>query len=90
MVRKGGAKEAGDNAHDRLGYISLQRGVRMFPVTGVVAYLGNDREYVTTNRTSCACASGKALHAAWEYSPTQIIQRKKRAILPVARHRVFA
>lgn len=46
LVRKGRAKETCDNAHDRLCYITLQRGVRMFPVTGVVAYLGNNREYV--------------------------------------------
>lgn len=43
LVRKGRAEETCDNAHDRLSYITLQRGVRMFPVTGVVAYLGNDR-----------------------------------------------
>lgn len=49
LVRKGRAKEACDNAHDSLCYITLQRGVRMFPVTGVVAYLGNNREYVTYN-----------------------------------------
>lgn len=49
LVRKGRAKETCDNAHDRLCYITLQRGVRMFPVTGVVAYLGNNREYVMYN-----------------------------------------
>lgn len=43
LVRKGRAEETCDNAHDCLSYITLQRGVRMFPVTGVVAYLGNDR-----------------------------------------------
>lgn len=40
LVRKGRAKEACDDAHDRLGYVALQRGVRMFPIAGVVAYLG--------------------------------------------------
>lgn len=49
LVRKGRAKETCDDAHDRFCYITLQRGVRMFPVTGVVAYLGNDREYVMYN-----------------------------------------
>lgn len=49
LVRKGRAKEACDNAHDRLCYVTLQRGVRVFPVAGVVAYLGNDREYVMYN-----------------------------------------
>lgn len=37
------AKEACDNAHDRLSYITLQRGVCMLPITGVVAHLGRDR-----------------------------------------------
>lgn len=42
LVREGRAEEACDDAHDRLRYITLQRGVRMFPVTGVVADLGRE------------------------------------------------
>lgn len=43
LVRERRAKEARDNAHDSLGYITLQDGICMLPVAGVVAHLGKDR-----------------------------------------------
>lgn len=47
LVRERRAKEACDDAHDRLSYITLQHGIRMLPVTGVVAHLGKDRKILT-------------------------------------------
>jgi len=44
LVRERRAEETCDNAHDCLSYITLQHGVCMLPVTGVVAYLSRDRE----------------------------------------------
>lgn len=51
LVRKGRTEEACDNAHDCLCYITLQRGVCMLPVTGVVAHLGTDREDIRMMRS---------------------------------------
>lgn len=42
LVRERRAKEACDDAHDGLRYITLQHGICMLPVTGVVAHLGKD------------------------------------------------
>lgn len=47
LVRERRAKETCDNAHDCLGYITLQRGICMLPVTGVVAHLGKDRKDIS-------------------------------------------
>lgn len=47
LVRKGRAEETCDDAHDCVGYITLQRGVRMLPVTGIVAHLSKDGEYIS-------------------------------------------
>lgn len=47
LVRERRAKETCDNAHDCLCYITLQRDVRMLPVTCVVAHLGKDREHIS-------------------------------------------
>lgn len=81
MVGKGRAKETCDDAHDRLCYITLQRGVRMFPVTGVVAYLGNDREYVMYNahRITLPPRVHQVRHhmPLCHISPSQIIQCKE-------------
>lgn len=47
LVRKRRAEETCDNAHDCFGYITLQHGVRVLPVTGVVAHLSKDRRDVS-------------------------------------------
>lgn len=44
LVRERRAEETCDNAHDRLRYITLQHGICMLPVTGVVAHLEKDRK----------------------------------------------
>lgn len=44
LVRKRRAEETCDNAHDCLGYITLQHGICMLPVTCVVAHLRKDRD----------------------------------------------
>lgn len=94
LVRKGRAKEACDNAHDCLCYITLQRGVRMFPVTGVVAYLGNDRECVRYNahRITLPACVHQLRHCGLlgNILPTQIMRCKKRAVVLIAHHHVFA
>lgn len=47
LVRERRAKETCDNAHDCLRYITLQHGICMLPVTGVVAHLGKDRKDIS-------------------------------------------
>lgn len=44
LVRKRRAEETCDNAHDCFGYITLQHGICMLPVTCVVAHLRKDRD----------------------------------------------
>lgn len=51
LVRERRAEEACDNAHDCLSYITLQRGVCMLPVAGVVAHLGTDRGDISMMRS---------------------------------------
>lgn len=47
LVRERRAKETCDNAHDCLSYITLQCGIRMLPVAGVVAHLDKDRKDIS-------------------------------------------
>lgn len=47
LVRERRAKETCDNAHDGLSYITLQRSICMFPVTGVVAHLDKNRKHIS-------------------------------------------
>lgn len=44
LVREGGAEEGGDDAHDDLGHVLLQDGVRVLPIAGVVAGLQHRAE----------------------------------------------
>lgn len=83
LVRKGRAKETCDDAHDRLCYITLQRGVRMFPVTGVVAYLGNDRKCVMYNAHRITLPPRvRQVRHRMPYSPSQIMQCKEEPHFP--------
>lgn len=51
LVGERRAKETCDNAHDCLGYITLQRGIRMLPVAGVVAHLDEGREDINVTHS---------------------------------------
>lgn len=44
LVGERGAKETRDDAHDRLGDVTLQDGIRVLPVAGVVAHLGKGQK----------------------------------------------
>lgn len=50
LVRERRAEETCDNAHDGLGYVTLQHGIRMFPVAGGVAHLKQGRQTHITMR----------------------------------------
>lgn len=54
LVREGGAEEGGDDAHDDLGHVLLQDGVRVLPVAGVVAGLQHKPEQGQEQLTKAA------------------------------------
>lgn len=65
LVREGGAEEGGDDAHDDLGHVLLQDGVRVLPVAGVVAGLQHKPEQGQEQLTRAAEAGIPHFTLSW-------------------------